>query len=402
MGPQDSTRPIQLLAFVEATSLNAIGKNVLDFCRYVNDAGPCANARFDVTVVTFNRASADPNALEPSEFVKTARAQGTVVDIVGERFPFDCALLPALKKVIARRAPDIIATHNVKSHFLTRLCGLHHDRAWVAFHHGHTATDLKMRAYNELDRWSLRAADRVVAVCDSFARHLQSWRIPAERITTQHNSIGPSCSARAEEVLQIKERFGVGNGGRLVLSIGRLSREKAHVDLIAAFARVLALSRGIRPKLVIVGEGPERTAIELAVRAHGLQKSVFLSGHSTDVAPYYAAADAFVLPSHSEGSPYVLLEAMAAGIPIVATAVGGVPEILTSEINALLVKPQDAASLALAMNRILVDRELANRLSRNASTLVSTRYSLECYVQSVSRIYRSVLYNNADRGLALA
>jgi glycosyltransferase involved in cell wall biosynthesis len=398
--PTSHLPPLRLLAILEATTVNAVAKNVLDFCRGLADLNRGAPdlASIVVSIVTFDRATTSKSkTLAPNTFVTTARERGIVVDVVRERFRYDTKVVSALTNLVARRAPDIIATHNVKSHFLLRVSRLHRDRPWVAFHHGYTSTDLKNRAYNQLDRWSLGAADRVVAVCGSLARQLQERGIPAERISVQHNSIGFVLPARTIDIREFRERFAIMNGDRLVLTIGRLSREKGHVDLVLAFAQLRVMYPGIHAKLVIVGEGPERSAIEAVIRTHGLEKDVRLAGYMGDVRPCYAAADVFVLPSRSEGSPYVLLEAMTAGVPLAATAVGGVPEILTNEETALLVTPQDPRSLAIAISRIINDAKLAKRLAANASTLVSSRYSLETYVRSVSTIYRSLVLEKTQR-----
>lgn len=390
--------PLRLLAILEATTVNAVAKNVLEFCRCVADLA----APIEVSIATFDRApNCGSNKEEQNEFVAAAREQGIAVDVLHERCRFDPGVISALKKLIALRAPDIIATHNVKSHFLTRVCRLHRDRPWVAFHHGYTSTDLKMQLYNQLDRWSLAGADRLVTVCGPFARQLQKRGIAVERICVQHNAIGPCLPARADEIREVRERFGINKGTRLILTIGRLSHEKGHAHLVSAFAGLRVKHPETCAKLLIIGEGPERSKIETAVRSYGLEADVCLTGHMADVRPFYAAADVFVLPSHSEGSPYVLLEAMSAGVPVAATAVGGVPEILTNETNGLLVQPRDPVSLAVAIGRILNDAEFARRLAENASILVSRRYSLESYVRSVSGIYRSLVLENTERRLQL-
>jgi glycosyltransferase involved in cell wall biosynthesis len=328
----------------------------------------------------------------PNEFVKVAREMGLHVDVIDERFRFDLRVMPALRVAVERRAPDIVATHNLKSHFLVRLSGLHRRQPWVAFHHGYTTTDLKMRAYNQLNRWSLPAADRVVTVCRAFAQGLVREGVPRERIIVQHNSISAEQKGtRAEDSSEIRARLGIRDGERFVLAIGRLSREKAHVDLISAFAELRRAHPEINAKLVIVGDGPERKAIEEAARTSGLSERVHMTGHISDVAPYYRAADVFALPSHSEGSPYVLLEAMTAGVAIVATAVGGVPEMVTHDETALLVAPRDPQAMAAGLARLLLDAQLAQRLISNASRMVATRYSPERYVRSMFEIYRDLV-----------
>ena len=111
----------------------------------------------------------------------------------------------------------------------------------------------------------------------------------------------------------------------------------------------------------------------------------------SDVQPFYAIADVFALPSHTEGSPNVLLEAMAANLPIVATAVGGVPEMVANNESALLVPPGDPKHLASAIANLLTDKDLAQRLARKAAMLVDIQHSPERYVQSLIEIYSEVI-----------
>src|SRR5207237_6913302 len=120
----------------------------------------------------------------------------------------------------------------------------------------------------------------------------------------------------------------------------------------------------------------------------------------SDVQPFYAAADVLVLPSHSEGSPNVLLEAMAAALPIVATSVGGVPEMVESNESALLVPSNDSPALAAGITRLLTDTKLGHRLATNASALVASRYSPEEYVQSMAEIYLEVINQRSSRVIA--
>jgi glycosyltransferase involved in cell wall biosynthesis len=398
---------IKLLAILEASTVTGVARNLLDFCqcvRNLNERLP-GSLPVETSLVTFIRARAphprdgmgrserdqSSTGEPPNEFVKIARELGIHVDVIAEGFRFDLRVVPALRQLVKQRAPNIVATHNLKSHFLVKFSGINRHYPWVAFHHGYTATDLKMRFYNQLNRWSLPVADRVITVCQAFAQDLAREGVPSERISVQHNSISIKGAPRAEDVSELRARLGVKGGERLVLAIGRLSREKAHLDLVSAFAQLRHSNPEINARLLIVGDGPERGTIETAARNLGVGERVYMAGRISDVSPYYAIADVFVLPSHSEGSPYVLLEAMTAGVPIVATAVGGVPEMVTHGETALLVGPRDPQAMAAAIVRLLSDAQLAHRLTSNAFALAATRYSLECYVHSLFEIYRDLI-----------
>jgi glycosyltransferase involved in cell wall biosynthesis len=407
---------IKLLAVMEPKTVTGAAKNMLDFCRFARDFKNKfpESAIFETSILTFERGrepvqresqpsqrkeeeSAALAAESPNEFVQAARDLGLDVDIIPERFRFDLRVIPGLRESIERRAPDIVLTHHVKSHFLMKMSRLWRKYPWVAFHHGYTKTHLREHLYNRLDRLSLPTARRVVTVCQAFADELVMAGVRPERITVQHNSIGREEAATAEEVSALKKGFGIREDERIVLAIGRLSSEKAHIDLISAFRRLLEMKAEVKAKLLIVGDGPERKRLEAAVSADGIKEHVIFAGQISNVKPYYAAADVMVLPSHSEGSPYVLLEAMAAGLAIVATAVGGVPEMVKDEESALLVPARNPQAMAEAIWRVLTDAEVAGRLTLNASALIATRYSPETYVRSLLEMYREIISHAAGQ-----
>jgi glycosyltransferase involved in cell wall biosynthesis len=384
------TPTIKLLTVVEATTVNAVAKIVLEFyrsARELNQTRPDFPL-IEGCVVTFDRRPGNQNS--PGDFVTAAREQGLDIEVIPERRRFDLSVIPALRDTVAGRGSDLVVTNSVKSHFLMWRSGLWRKYPWVAFHHGYTDTDRKMRLYNRLDRWSLPHADRLVTVCGAFAQDLMSSTgVSLKKISVQHNAVRRRPPVSPAEVETLRNRLGLTKAEQVVLSVGRLSREKAHMDLLEGFNRLREKQPEIPCQLVIVGDGPERARLEAAARSLGCP--VIFTGQVSDVQTFYAMADVFVLPSHSEGSPNVLLEAMAENVPVVATAVGGVPEMVENNESALLVPPNDPTSLAASIARVLTDRELAQRLTKNAALLVDTRYTPENYARSLVEIYREVL-----------
>jgi glycosyltransferase involved in cell wall biosynthesis len=383
---------IKLLAVVEATTVNAVAKNLIEFHRSVKELSERDHnlPLIELSLVTFDRARKVGAA--PNEFISHARDSGIEVDVIPERGRFDRQVIPALRNIVEQREPALVATHSVKSHFIMLRSRLWRKYPWVAFHHGYTTTDRKMRFYNQFDRWSLAKADRVVTVCEAFAQELiETKGVPRDRITVQHNSIRPEPRASSEEVERVRAQLGSAKGEQIILAVGRLSREKAQGDLIEAFKLLLETHPELKARLVIVGDGPERGNLESAATSLRISDRVAFVGHVNKILTYYAAADVLANASHSEGSPYVLLEAMAAEVPIVATAVGGVPEILKDEESGLLVPVNDPIAMAEGISRILNDDQFAHRLTTKALDLISTRFTRENYVRSVTEIYRDVL-----------
>src|SRR5436853_3078199 len=314
---------IKLLSLIEATTVTGPAKNLLNFCRLARSPQlhSLGLPRVEVSIVTFHRLRADPNVNgqrlsnrvdAPNAFVAAARNEGIEVDVITERFRFDPRAIGELRRVVARTSPDIIQTHMIKSHFLIKLSGLGKQYPWIAYHHGYTTTDLKMRAYNQLNRWSLPSATRVITVCGAFAKELSRAGVRQSRITVCHNAVNAPLCVTNDEREVLKSKLGLADDERIVLSVGRLSREKGHKDLVETLGLLREADPDLKFKLLVVGEGPERERLERAVEAKGLRPRVLFIGQIEDVAPYYAIADVLALPSHSEGSPNVLLEGMTA------------------------------------------------------------------------------------------
>jgi glycosyltransferase involved in cell wall biosynthesis len=177
----------------------------------------------------------------------------------------------------------------------------------------------------------------------------------------------------------------------VILAVGRLSREKAHRDLLHAAALLRERYPALPFRVVVAGDGPERSALQKARNRLGLGAEVIFAGHQENIGPYYGMARVLALPSHTEGSPNVVLESMASGLPVAATAVGGVPEIVQDGVTGLLVAPGDPAAMADAIARLVREPELAGRLASAARTRVVEEYSREAYRRSLVGFYVDVL-----------
>jgi glycosyltransferase involved in cell wall biosynthesis len=362
----------RVFALLEAASVTGPAKNLIGFARR-------ARPRVEVTVVTFRRPSAPDQGLLPA-----LDEAGISVRLIDEARMWDPGVLPRIRRLFRDERPDIIQTHNTKSHFFLRVMGRSRTAPWIAFHHGFTNRGAKDRAYNHVARWALKGADRVVAVCDAFARDLRAAGVRGERICLRHNFVLPFHAPEQAEVDALRARLGLPAGVPVMLAVGRLSLEKGHADLIEAAAN---LPRDFR--LVIAGDGPERANLEAQRKRLRLEEVVIFAGQQSNVRPFYALADFLVLPSHSEGSPNVLLEAMSAGLPIVATDAGGIVEIASDGVTAMIVPKRDPRSFAAALQRLRSDPDLARRLGSQARS-EAARYAPEAYVEAMIAIYDSV------------
>jgi len=377
-------RPIRVVAMMEATSVTGPAKNVIELAtRAVKGQAD----RLELSVIAFTRGNQHHN-----HFISAARAAGVIVDVIHERFAFDREIIPQLRAIVDARQPEVIDTHAVKSHFLVWLTRLHRRYRWIAFHRGYTRENLKVRGYNQLDRLCLSKADQVVTVCEAFARDLRRMGVHRDKIIVRHNMVPRFTPCSAEESEEVRKAWAVPPDAHLLLSVGRLSPEKGHLDLIDAINELRDMPVSRRFHLLIVGSGSEQSAIQQKIEHLRLCGLVTLAGQQHDIRPYYSAADIVVLPSHSEGSPNVLLEAMAAAIPVVATNVGGIPEIATNEQTALLVEGKNPPAMAKAILRLLEDERLRQQLGTSAAKS-ALRYDPEHYCHSMTDIHCGLLRN---------
>lgn len=393
MRKSDANNPgndhIRLVSLVEAETVTGPMKPLLMFARTIQSprAG-CTAISHSVMTTVRARGKRLPGT---NDFLRAAEAAGLPFDVLRERFLFDWSILPQLADRLAARKPHIIETHDFKSHFLIWLLRKVHatpDARWVAFHHGYTRTSAKVLMYQQLDRLSLRAADRVVTVCTPFAQELSQRGVYPGRIRILANAIEDRVRIPDAETLLLRRRLGLRPTDQIVVSVGRLSVEKGHTTLISAYRKLREKSQFHSLRLVVVGDGGEAQRLKLA--AADLRDQVIFTGHVNDPWPYYCLADIFVLPSYSEGSPLALLEAMSAALPIVASDVGGIPEVLSNGESALLVPAGSADELAAALERVLDDAELASRLGNGARSVVQ-QFSPERYTRERTAIYEMLL-----------
>jgi len=238
-------------------------------------------------------------------------------------------------------------------------------------------TGLTARGYLWADRLMSPLTTTTICVAESELRAgLQARTCRRERTVVIHNGVAlaerPRAHAAARPVT--------------VLSIGRLRAPKDFLTLVRAVARLEPGSF----RLLIAGDGPDRQLIAAEVRRLGLDETVALLGARDDIAALLSAADVFVLSSTSEGFPMSVLEAMAAGLPVVASAVGGVPEAVDAATGAL-VPPRDPAALARALATLVADPALRERSGAAACRRVERDFTIEAFQQAHLEVYRAAL-----------
>lgn len=240
--------------------------------------------------------------------------------------------------------------------------------------HGRRLLGPKVQAHRALYRLGIRAASGFIAVSEDAARAVrEQLRPPPGKLVTIPNGIDVDRYGNEVDVAAVRARLGLRPEGRVIAVVAKLMEQKGHRVLIDALP--LIVERHPDLQVVLAGEGPLRDEIAGRVAAAGLGERVHFVGNRPDIPELLAASDLFVLPSLWEGLPMALLEAMAARLPVVATAVSGSRDVVVDGESGLLVAPADVPALATAMLELLGDAQRARRLGQRARRRVEEEFS---------------------------
>jgi glycosyltransferase involved in cell wall biosynthesis len=245
------------------------------------------------------------------------------------------------------------------------------------------------RIRDETDRALLRQLtpkmDHLIAVSSSIVAKLEHEGRHGAPVSLIYNGVDLERYDHQVPCCTLREEYGLPESGPLVGVVARLEPEKGHPTLIEAWPAVLAAYPDA--SLLIVGEGTRREALGELVASLGLERSVVFTGRRDDVPAVTKSLDVAVLPSYREAQGLTILEAMALSRPVVASNVGGIPEMIADGKTGLLVEPHDAIGLAEAIVRLLADHPLADTLGRAGHDLVHDRFCVELMVRAVETIY---------------
>lgn len=335
----------------------------------------------------------------PGQLVDALEALGVPVRVVPVRFELDLTAVWRLAKLLREWRIDVVHSHGYKANvigaFAARLARV---RPVIRTEHGlpeplRGFANVKMELYLSLDRLVGRyLTDAIIAVSETVAAAARE-RLPGLPVVLIRNGIGAEARPRAAKP-EARRALGLPPEGAVVGIVGRLVPVKDHATFLAAARRLAAREPATR--FVIAGTGPLEGALKSAATALGLGDRVhfrYLPGATQAILD---ALDVLVFASRHEGMPYALLEALRVGVPVVATAVGGLAEALTNGHNALLVPPCDPDALADAIHRVLCEPELGRRLARQGRVTVEQRFSLTEMRERTATVYLEAL--RAARG----
>lgn len=329
----------------------------------------------------------------------------TIPELQREVSPIDDARsVRRMREIIRELRPHILHTHTAKAGAIARAAALVSGAARPAIlvhtFHGHVLKGyfdpVRTAFFKKVERSLARVTDALVAVSPEVRDELVAAGIaPREKFSVIR--LGIPLEERLGDAtadLDYRRLYGISESAFVVGWVGRMTDVKdtdAVLEIVGA-----ARDRGLEAVLVMVGDGPDRVRLEQLAHDIGIARSTFFVGYQPEVAGYYRLFDAFLLPSVNEGTPVSAIEALASGTPVVATRVGGVPDVVRDGEDGFLFEPGDTDGAAERLALLASDATLRSALGASGRERVLRRYSVSRLVEDVDRLYRSLL---SERGL---
>ncbi len=307
--------------------------------------------------------------------------------------------LPGAVYVLWRRVRKaqnpVLQSHDTRSDLVAMIVSWLTGAPLVISNHAWHPAELKRQVLERIRARLMHAADVVISVSRNTHRETLERGVPASRCMAMYSGIDLAPYQQAPSREEARRALGIDEDVFVVGNIARLWPEKEHASLVEA-AGLLA---GRFPKLrfLIVGDGPLMSQLKEQISKAGLEEVVLMPGYCEDFVAVLAALDIFAFPSSAEGTPMVIYSAMAMGVPIVASPVSGVGEIVVDEESGLFVPPADPDAMAAAIERLIEDSALCSRLGDNAREACNTHYSAEGAIRRLEMLYGELMRRN-NRG----
>ncbi len=376
---------LKILDLRDTHEIGGPGKTILESFRAIDQE------RFSLHLGVFRSLQ----EREDTPFLAAARAIGMPIHEVRGGSPYDPRQIRQLTRLVRDGGFDIVHAHEAVSDVLTYVMSFLHRVPIVSTAHGWIANSRKGHVMVALDKKVLSRFDRVIAVSHKMRRDLLAAGVPDDKVTLLHNAIVLENYQRTTGAGALEALIGHRPPGPVMVSIGRLSVEKGHADLIAALAMVAAQGQHITT--VLAGDGPARADLEASIRAAGLQDWVHLPGYIDRPARLLQDADLMVLPSHTEGLPNAALEALAMDVPVLATAVGGTPEVITDGETGRLVPARDPAALAAGILDFLAQPARWRDWARRGRQTVTDQFDFKARTRKLEGLYVEIMSTRGQR-----
>ena len=304
-------------------------------------------------------------------------------------------LIPRLSRILSERKGSLLCTHGFKANVVGYLAARSTGTSHVAFLRGFTAENRRIKFYEILERQALKRADWVVCVSESQARQIAPMRGNRRAPIVVKNAMLPPYSRDQHRPPISRNDLSIPPSAFIFGSVGRLSAEKGHRFMVSAFHKLCKESPvGAPLYLIIVGDGKEQPALIQQATQLGIREQIHFAGFQGNCTEWMQLMDCLVQPSLTEGTPNTVLEAICLDVPVIASAVGGVPDLIVDGSNGLLIPPADVDQLAAAMKKMWLSPELRRQLIAGAANLMQ-EYSPAFQRQRLIEVYDEVFHDGS-------
>ncbi|HBG07893.1 MAG: group 1 glycosyl transferase [Geobacteraceae bacterium GWC2_58_44] len=334
--------------------------------------------RFRFVLITFVEKG------EPNQLEEMARSNGVEVVQVHVQNPFDPVTIWRILAILRRLDVELICAHGYKSNVIGRLASWLGGVPQIAISRGWTAENRRIRFYEKLDKFFLRLADCVVAVSHGQREKIVALGVPSVKVAVIHNAID-LVGIPAPGLRGLRRELGLPDDAIVITSAGRLSPEKNYAAMIEASRELI--KGNPRVYFVIFGEGFLRGELERKIESAGLSGRFLLPGFRSDLQQVMHEVDIFMLPSFTEGLPNVVLEAFAARKPVVATRVGGTPEVVQEGTSGFLTRPDQPELMASHLSALVADHGLREGMGHAGYAYIEEHFDFAAQTAAYERLY---------------
>jgi len=354
-------------------------KQIVNHCALMN------SSKWEMVVCSFLEGKPQNELLDQAARVNLKTAT------LCTRSAYNPLVVWELLALLKREKPDLIVVHGYRPLILCLILRPFFKVPIIVFSRGFTAESLKIRLYEKLYRVAMCFSDLIIAVSDGHKRVLMSYGVEDKKIKVVHNAISVDSfqnSASGSVRKEICKQLNIPFGAAAVVSAGRLSPEKGHRFLVEAIGMLRGSSNNTH--FVFCGDGPCQKDLERRAKELGISEICHFVGFRRDLKEIFQAMDLMVLPSLTEGLPNVVLEAFACRKPVVATRVGGVPEIVEDGVNGILVPQERPDLLAEAIKSCLDSPDKARRMGEAGYIKAKSEFTFESQTQKLEAIYNQL------------
>ena len=324
------------------------------------------------------------------ELVKDFRAMGIPVTLIQKKNRYDISIIWRLRAYLKTGGFEVIHSNLFTANLWGRLAAFGLKSAYVvtvhSIHSRHNPRQARIEAF--FDRLLVNSTDLLICVTKEVKASMhRDVRLPLTKLTTIENGIDFPEQKDIPSKIEARHTLGISENARVLVVIGRFSTPKNHLIFINAIPEVRETFPDL--KVLLVGDGEKETEVRKAIIEHHLENTVLLLGLRRDIPIILAASDIMVIPSIWEGLPIVMLEAMAAGTPVIATRVGGIPDAMTHGVTGLLTSP-DAPSLSKTMIEGLSNLPKMQEMAQKAREVTKNRYDIKQTASRYTDVYRTL------------